>query len=422
MGFRKIFENNRIIMTKITTSVFIIFFSLSAILSVNHSLADNTPVTDNYVKKINDLFKQNSVEKGYVAIDQYGRLELKGEYSDEKEVDRAFSFAQTVVGIKWVSPVTPENIKVKEWEKRIGTIFSRAKVLKPSVREDAEVGSVRNKYALVVGVGQFKHGINPLKYAVRDASGFYQFLTDPKRGGFSKKNVIFLADMKATRDNIVKALDEMRSMAKEDDLVTIYISSHGTPPDKFGGVHIVTYDTEVKPREKVWYSSITESIFKDFIENLEARRLVLILDTCYSNGAYQSVPGFLPPGGKSLDSGDEEGYGISREFGKRLLGAKDIIVEEETSESKSKRNGWGKVLMSASGSGEKSWESSTLRNSIFTYYFLEGLVRHSGSIESAFYYSKPLVTQRVKEEKGPDINQNPQVMATNKNWDISLKR
>ncbi|MCK7504968.1 MAG: hypothetical protein MZV70_13410 [Desulfobacterales bacterium] len=80
-------------------------------------------------------------------------------------------------------------------------------------------------------------------------------------------------------------------MAEADDLVAIYMSSHGTPPDKFGGVHIVTHDTEVKPRERVWRTSVTESMLRDFIENLRAKRLVVILDTCYSNGAYSRGPG-----------------------------------------------------------------------------------------------------------------------------------
>ncbi len=88
-------------------------------------------MTTAHINEIMGLFTRSQIAKGYVELDQHGRIELKGEYADEKEVDTAFSLAQTVVGIKWVSPVTPENIKVKEWEKKLGGLFSRAAALKP---------------------------------------------------------------------------------------------------------------------------------------------------------------------------------------------------------------------------------------------------------------------------------------------------
>ncbi|HWR57245.1 MAG TPA: caspase family protein [Thermodesulfovibrionales bacterium] len=397
-----------------------------------------SPVSEQHVENINDLLRQNGVPNGFAAFDSFGRVELKGAYADEREVDRAFSLAQTVVGIRWVSPVTPENIKVKEWERRLGNIFSRAKVLKPDIKGDASPGPIRNRYALVVGVGNFKYGKSPsnpkgiqqLQFAVRDATSFYQFLADPQRGGFRRENIFFLADQQATRKNIGDALNQLSRTAEPDDLVTVYISSHGTPPDKFGGVFIVAYDTEVIPRENVWHTAVSETMLKDFVENLRAKRLVMILDACYSNGAYKGVPGFLPPGGKSLGAGDDEGHGISREYGKRLLGAKDIVLEEPAAKPKARAksagdadsDGWGKVLIGASGSGEQSWESDKLNNSIFTYYFIDGLKRYNGSVKNAFIYSKPLVYQRVKEEKGRDIDQNPQVLATNSNWDMRLAK
>jgi hypothetical protein len=397
------------------------------------SHSEQTPITDSHLSAINDLFEQNNVPKGYAALDMYGRVELKGEYSDEQEVDRAFSLAQTVVGIKWVSPVTPENIKVKEWERRFGSLFSRAKVLKPAVKGDAAPGPIRNRYALVVGIGEFMaeaQGIPKLQFSVHDAKSYYNFLIDPDKGGFQRENVVFLSDRNATKNNIAKALDRIKSMAEPDDLVTIYMSSHGTPPEKFGGVFIVTYDSEVKPRERIWHTSITETMLKDFIEGLRAKRLVMILDACYSNGAYRKVPGFLPPGGKSLGASDAEGYGISKEYGKRLLGAKDIVLEEAPSKPKAKSKStadsrsesWGKVLIGASGPGEQSWESDSLNNSIFTYYFLDGLNRNNGSVQNAFFYAKPLVPQRVKQEKGQDIDQNPQVIATNQDWNMRLSQ
>lgn len=384
-------------------------------------------VTDAHIQQVNQLFAQNGVPNGRVVLDSHGRLELKGDYEDEFQVDRAFSLAQTVVGVKWVSPVTPENIKVKEWEKKLGSLFSRAAVLQPGVRGEGPVGPIRNRYGLVVGVGKFKSGITPLQYAVRDANLFYRFLLE--QAGFTKNNTYFLADQNATSSNVVRYLNGIRNAATEDDLVVVYMSSHGTPPDKFGGVYIVTYDTEVKPRERVWHTSVAESALKDFVENLKARRLVMILDTCYSNGAYRAIPGFLPPGGKSLGVGDaDEGYGVSTAQGKRLFGAKDIVLEDQprkgtaTEKSLGSQESYGKVLISASSAGEKSWESDQLRNSVFTYYFVDGMKRHDGSVKEAFDYSKPRTLQRVQQEKGAEITQTPQAMATNENWNMKVKR
>ena len=388
--------------------------------------AQSTSVTDAHIQQINQQFSQKGVPNGFVALDSYGRLELKGDYDDEMQVDRAFSIAQTVVGVKWVSPVTPENIKVKTWEKKLGSLFSRAAVLQPSVRGDAPVGPVRNRYALVVGVGKFKNGITPLQYSVKDATLFYRFLIE--QAGFTKNNTYFLADQNATSSNIVKYLNGIRNTAREDDLVVVYMSSHGTPPDKFGGVYIVTYDTEVNPRERVWHTSVAETALKDFVENLKARRLVMVLDTCYSNGAYRSIPGFLPPGGKSLGGDENEGYGVSTAQGKRLFGAKDIVLEDQPKQASSSgksigggQESYGKVLISASSSGEKSWESDQLHNSVFTYYFVDGMKRSDGSVKDAFDYSKPRTTKRVQEEKGADISQTPQAMATNENWNMRVK-
>jgi len=386
--------------------------------------ASDSPVMQSHLSEINELFKRNNVPYGFVEFDQYNRVVLRGEYSDEREVDTAFSLAQTVVGVKWVSPVTPENIKVKEWERRLGGLFSRAAVLKPQASDGAP-GPVRNRYGLVIGVGKFKSNINPLQYSVRDAGSFYNFLVDQNRAAFPKKNVYFLVDQNATRANIAMYLDGIKKAAGPNDLVVIYMSSHGTPPDKFGGVNVVTYDTEVKPRERVWQTAITETMLKDFVENLQAKRLVMILDTCYSNGAYRAVPGFLPAGGKSLGVGDEdEGYGVSKTYGKRLLGAKDIVFEDDpkpkanSAKSIGSQDGYGKVLISASSAGEKSWESDTLHNSVFTYYFVDGLGRNQGSVKDAFTYAKPLVSQKVKQEKGADIEQTPQAMATNTDWNM----
>lgn len=394
------------------------------------ALAQNepSPVTAQHLQIINSALARDGILNGRAEFDSFGRVELRGEYADEPEVDRAFSTAQVIVGVKWVSPVTPENIRVKTWEKKLGNLFARANVLQPQVRTGAAPGPIRNRYALVVGVGRFRFGIQSLEYAERDALTFYQFLTDSGRGQFRPENVTFLSNEHATRANVAAAMDRLRNIAEEDDLITVYMSSHGSPPDKKGAVNIVTHDTETKPRERIWYTSITEEMLQQFVGEIRAKRVIMILDTCYSNGAYRAVPGFLPPGGKSLGADDNEGYGISKEYSRRVLtGSKDLVLEQDTGRGAAAKSmggeatePYGKVLIGASGSGEQSWESEKLRNSIFTYYFIDGLNRYGGSVQQAFNYAKPRVVSRVKEEKGKDIDQNPQAMATLPNWDMRL--
>ncbi len=395
---------------------------------VSAAAQQQSPVTDAYLQQINVLFKQNNVPMGYAVLDEFGRVILRGEYADEQEVDRAFSIAQTVVGVRWVSPVTPENIRVKEWERRIGSLFSRARVVQQSGSLDSPPGPVRNRYALVIGVGQFmEQGITPLQFSVRDAESFYRFLAESGKTIFPRENIIYLTNQQATKANIQNAFNRIKSQAREDDLVVLYMSSHGAPPDKNGAVNLVTYDTELRPRERVWQTSLNEQMLRDFTEGVRAKRLVMILDTCYSNGAYRQVPGFLPPGGKSLGSDDREGYGISQGQGRRVLGSKDIFLEDDprarqTGNAKNLNmdDGWGKVMVGASTGGQQSWESDQLRQSIFTHYFVDGLRKNNGSVQGAFYYAQPRVSDRVRTEKGAE--QSPQIMATTNNWDMRIAR
>ena len=397
---------------------------------------ESSPIAPVHVQRVNDSLRANGVQSGYVVQDRLGRLELQGLYANEREVDRAFSLAQTIVGARWVSPVTPQNIKVKEWEECLSQMLAggscgppaAASTLppgKPFPGTEVAPGPIRNKYALVVGVGKFRNGIQGLQYANKDAYDFYAYLVDPAGGNFRRENVILLRDEYATRENAKRGLDAIRQRAEADDFVLLFFSSHGTPPDKFGGVHLVTHDSDVRPREKIWETSVTEGILREFVQEVRAKRMVVVLDACYSNGAYSQVAGFLPPGGKSLGvDAAEEGYGRSRrDMANRLFGAKDLIVEDEPSPPRQQAfqpGAWGKVLISASDAGERSWESDTLRNSVFTRYFIDGLRQNGGAVQNAFEYAKTRVPAQVKQEKGADISQTPQITANRRDWNMTL--
>jgi hypothetical protein len=400
-----------------------------------------SPVNSTHISSINDLFHGKGLNKGYVELDRFGRVILKGEYLNEREVDLGFALAQQIVGPKWVSPVTPENIKCEEWQKKIGLLFLEASEGTPTAKTRPG-GTIKNRYGLVIGVSKFKYlnRNNFLKYSAGDARDFYEYLINPQEGNFPSNNVILLTDSQATQANVSGALQKLKNMAGPDDLICVFLSSHGTPPDKDGGVRVVAYDS-VPEQVRIWETSVS---LKGFIQGIRAERLVILTDACYSSGIYKDIPGFLPSGGKSLGvTAGEESYGLSRDYGKKLLGSKDLVFQYQPSpgrdlssqsngsqgkggagqiasrQSGNPGRGWGKVLIAASSSSEKSWEGDSIKHGYFTFYFLDGLHKNNGALQDSFNYASPLVTQRVREEKEGAI-QRPQAMATSHDWNMPM--
>jgi uncharacterized caspase-like protein len=416
-------------MTKLWYSV-LLFLSISLLLPT-YAMPDVivSPVTSGHLLMIESLFSDNGLQDASVALDRYGRVELKGSYKNTREVSLAFSLAQSVVGVKWVSPVTPENIKIRQWAEGLAALFPKAKQEhKARVPKDDETlnNNSPQKYALIVGVSEFqnrdiyklKTGLElNLKYAARDAKEVYTFLTDPAGGDFRTNNVQLLLNSEATKRNIIKALAGMAERVRPSDTVFLYFSSHGTPSKYDGSMDIVTYDTDVKSSLTAWDTAFSAKELKDFISEVNVARLVVVLDVCFSGRAFKNINGFYYAGSR-MDF-DNDNQGISKAtMAKSLMGAKDIVFEDDNvNVTKSTRGEGTKVLISASDAGEKSWESDALKDSFFTYYFIHGLKRYS-RIEDAFNYSKPKVIQRVKEEK--DQPQHPQAVTNKKDWNIAI--
>src|SRR4030095_973715 len=73
---------------------------------------------------------------------------------------------------------------------------------------------VREKWAVVVGIGQFQSSAIPaLRYTGKDARDFAKVLTDPEVGRFKPENVQTLTDKDATLVNIRKAIGSIRDKA-----------------------------------------------------------------------------------------------------------------------------------------------------------------------------------------------------------------
>jgi len=221
--------------------------------------------------------------------------------------------------------------------------------------------TVRDKWALVVGVGTFKNldARNGLKYAAKDARDFAVALTDANYGRFKPGNVMLLTDEQATLQGIRTGLGWLRANAKRDDLVIIYFSSHGTSRemDPNGVSFIVAHDTQIdagRKKENLFATSLEMIYLVYFInQELQARRTVLFLDTCYSGDAV------VTGGSKSLEEESPVG-GYSEPL--RAL-----------------KSGAGHAVITSSRADEVSLEDDRLSNGIFTYHLIKGLKEGKGA-------------------------------------------
>jgi hypothetical protein len=253
---------------------------------------------------------------------------------------------------------------------------------------------VRQKYALVVGIGRFKDASIPkLQYAAKDAKDVAALLADPQHGNFDPANITLLTDEQATRAAILNAMQQIFLQAREEDLVVTYVSSHGSPAEQergLGGIgYIVTYDANVK---NLWVDGLE---YKDFAKKtmmIKARRKVTFLDTCFS--------------------------GEASKRGEKALAIEGLGVDEGT--AKMFLSGEGTFVITSSSANERSWESERIQNSYFTFYLLDALKRSKEppTIREVFQYlSERVPTVVAREKQAP---QHPQMQPADGPGDLRI--
>jgi hypothetical protein len=256
-------------------------------------------------------------------------------------------------------------------------------------------GFIRRKHALIIGIGQFQdRRIRQLQFAAKDAEDLADALRDPRWGSFPPEDITVLTDAAATRNNILDALQKLLLTVQEEDLVLLFVSSHGSAGEEreqglAGLGHIITWDTDA---DRIYHNALEFKDFKDKVALLKARRKVLLLDTCFS--------GQLKEGQRSLVV---EG-GISAEQAQLFL------------------SGEGTYVITSSSARERSWESDKLHNGVFTHFLIEALKQGKDgtppTIRQVFGYLAPRVRDAVAREK--TAAQNPQMFPRDAAEDLRI--
>lgn len=242
---------------------------------------------------------------------------------------------------------------------------------------------IRDKWALIVGISKFNDSDVPkLKYSVKDAIDFYKFLV--KDAGFEPDHVRILLDEKATQRRVMSELGQkfLAQVAKPDDLVVLFFSTHGSPAqmDLRGDNYLVAYDSD--PEDLFATGIEMKRVLDATNSRVLTDRVVIVLDACHS--------GSLKPGSK----------GLSREVG--------------NFDSSVLAQGAGQLVICSSQTDEQSWESRRYKNGVFTRHLIDSMSRSKSprELSEAFDEMKSQVQAEVLEDR--QAKQSP---VLNSKWD-----
>ncbi|MFC1718643.1 caspase domain-containing protein [Candidatus Poribacteria bacterium] len=199
-------------------------------------------------------------------------------------------------------------------------------------------------YALIIGINDYEHeAINDLDYAVKDAKGMYDKLTDSEYGIFDTEKVFLLTSDQSDRRkqpteiNIWQSLYEIRDNATKRDTVIIVYAGHGTKEN------LIPMDGRM---------SITKSLINidEFLgeiegEKMKAGRVMVFLDSCRSEG--------IEKGGRSNSMANYEAFQKAR----------------------------GVATFASCGNKGKSYEFDEIEHGVFIKTILDALeLRDDGSV------------------------------------------
>ena len=249
----------------------------------------------------------------------------------------------------------------------------------PEKPAETKLPPVRQKWALVVGIAQFHDPRLNLRYTGKDAKDFGSVLIDPSFGRFPASNVHVLNEGQVTTRKLKEELNWIARMAQEDDLVVVFLASHGTSrsDDNAEVNYIVTSDTDLDSQDSLFATAMPMVELSDIVRTrIKARRTAIILDTCHSGAATTQLKDRATGLADSTPS----------------AGALDRI-----------RQGVGRAILTSSQEDQVSYEGPPFQNGYFTHFLIEALRQNQGgdTMEQIYTYIKDALPRAVAAQKQP---------------------
>ena len=299
---------------------------------------------------------------------------------------------------------------VKQLVGKVLEKLESAPVIEAAAQLDASVGSTdtskfaasvarlqkpAQKWALLVGVSDFSNvrkqnpgvGVDDLPGVKGDVALVKKTVADL---GIPSSQVKVLLNQEATTASLRAALKDLVAKTGPDDLVVLYIASHGMPKQEgiSGFGYPVTFDTRLTDKASV----IDFEEIQSQLKAMPARKVMWIADTCHSGGASIGMP-VVEISTRGIRLGKAV-KGLSTRAATRDVGDKDLVV------------------LSSAREDQVALEDG--QNGLFTLKLSEAL-RKTGGTETIYKIYKEHLEAQVparSRELDPGYSQQPSFAAS----------
>ncbi|MBE9230837.1 caspase family protein [Cuspidothrix issatschenkoi LEGE 03284] len=238
-------------------------------------------------------------------------------------------------------------------------------------------------YALLIGVGESAYSELSLPVTVKDTQAIYAALIDPELCAYpdDQDHIRVLNNKDATKTGILDGLNWLKEKAESDRNATVFVyySGHGWVDKNTKKYYLLQHD--IKPT-KIANSALSAEDFTEALRQIQAERLLVVIDSCHAAGMATSKDADL-----ELDKKFDEEF----EDFIRVAPSKGLIDEL--------KKGKGRVVFTSSEGEQKSWIKDEAM-SIYTYHFLEALQgagNKPGDTEVTVYNIMNYVSKAVPE-------------------------
>ena len=145
-------------------------------------------------------------------------------------------------------------------------------------------------HIVTVGINKYANPALNLNYAEPDARGIVNFFKQSGKGLFKEININDIYNEQATKENILSRLKQLQN-TNPQDAVLIYLAGHGENiKDQW---YFIPHELKYPEREEELRSKgISSDDLSDLIKNIQAQKILVLIDACKSGAALMAFRGF----------------------------------------------------------------------------------------------------------------------------------